>query len=239
MSSLKGFHVRCKSQFNGSPLVVIFTLHSKNSKTGNMVQSWILAEGQSPVATSRARKDFSICGSCRRRHSLGGDCYVSVGRAPQAIWKAYKRGIYPALDLRNPEHLRRLEGRPFRLGAYGDPVAVPFSVWADYLVYFKPSAWTGYTHSWRLPIADRFTVFLMASCDNEGDYQDATRAGWRTFRVRSSGQPLLPGEFECPASEQARNRATVSSVSPAVPVRANGTVVIKSDGTSYEVEWSR
>jgi hypothetical protein len=43
---------------------------------------------------------------------------------------------------------------------------------------------------------------VMASADSEKDRIDAILQGFRTFRVRTSVESILPGEFPCPASEE-------------------------------------
>lgn len=115
------------SVLDGQPIVVIATLNSRNSKTGDMVQTWILRSDINPVEASKTKQDASICGGCPHRHSLGGACYVNIGQAPLAVWKAYKRGAYPhVLEGDNEKYLK---GRFIRLGSYGDPAAVPVSIW--------------------------------------------------------------------------------------------------------------
>jgi hypothetical protein len=58
-----------------------------------------------------------------------------------------------------------------------------------------------YTHRW-----DRCDPFFknisMASCDSEQDRIRAKADGWRTFRVRGGSEPMMPGEFVCPASAE-------------------------------------
>lgn len=48
----------------------------------------------------------------------------------------------------------------------------------------------------------------MASVDNEWETRIARRLGWRTFRCRSTDEPLLTGEIMCPASEEAGKKTT-------------------------------
>ena len=45
------------SPFNGEPIVVIMTMKSKNRKTGNMIQVWILPENVSPMDAVKLRVD--------------------------------------------------------------------------------------------------------------------------------------------------------------------------------------
>ena len=48
----------------------------------------------------------------------------------------------------------------------------------------------------------------MASADSADDRMLAIAKGYRTFRVRTESEALLPGEFICPASEEAGKRLT-------------------------------
>jgi hypothetical protein len=132
-----------------------------------------------------------------------GTCYVNVTQAPQAVYKAVLQGTYPRFKPR--KHLRLFRGRVVRLGSYGDPAAVPLAVWER--VCAVAQHWTGYTHQWRT--CDRgYRRFLMASVETAGQRLQAMEKGYRTFRVRLASQPLEPGEFECPASEEAGKRLT-------------------------------
>ena len=101
---------------------------------------------------------------------------------------------------------------PLRLGTYGDPCAVPFSVWSPVLET-EGARWTGYTHQWRSPFVDpRWRDLVMASVDSPALYRKAKAAGWRTFRVRhwvkGTPQPILKGERTCPASKEAGHLTT-------------------------------
>jgi hypothetical protein len=53
------------SLIDHSPIVVIATYSDRNTKTGGMVQTYILADnGKSPIENNRTGGDFSICGNC-------------------------------------------------------------------------------------------------------------------------------------------------------------------------------
>lgn len=183
-----------------SPVALIITFDSTNRKTGPMDQAWILRTDVHPLLAINSGEDSAICGECRHRGPSRAErsCYVIVSFAPAGIFRAYKRGLYPRgapVDLR---------GRNLRMGAYGDPAAIPIDVWEPLLD--KLAGWTGYTHQWRT--ADRaFKRFLMASVDTEAECNEARADGWRTFRVRQT-ERLLPGEVVCPASAEAGHRTT-------------------------------
>ena len=48
----------------------------------------------SPIEAKPAKADVGNCGSSSKRQNLGGDCYVNLGQAPLAIYRAFKKGVY-------------------------------------------------------------------------------------------------------------------------------------------------
>ena len=186
------------SVLDGAPIVAIATMSTKNAKTGAMVQTWILRADMAPLAALEAKADVSVCGVCPQRRSIGGACYVNVGQAPQAVWKAYKRGSY-SHDW-NPE---TFAGRKIRLGAYGDPAAVPADVWAS--VLDRASGWTGYTHQIsHKNFQHELLKWVMVSADTPRQASALQGRGYRTFRVKAPGAPVLPGEITCPTEYNAQ-----------------------------------
>lgn len=191
------------SALDGAPIVVILTgivRPSQNRKTGPMVQSWILHRDVPPVEAIRSGDDASVCGDCPLRGILGARraCYVNVGQAPLAVWRAYQSGSYgPVASLDDARTAVR--ARAVRLGSYGDPAAAPLPLWEA--LASAARTWTGYTHQWRtVPRAERarWARLLMASTD-DSDTGDAWRAGWRTFRVGRPAGPADRSEVQCPA----------------------------------------
>jgi hypothetical protein len=206
---------RGPSLLDGKPIVVVaITKESKNAKTGNMVQTYILADnGKSPVESAHLLEDVSVCGDCKHRRGLGGSCYVNLGQGARSVMDGVMRGIYPSGRVADVGRLIR--GRKVRLGTYGDPMAVPAHVWLDLVEY--AAGHTGYTHQW-IPESDIVKSLLvmhpdqyetiralcMASVDNEDEWWYATYNNWRTFRVRGLGDAEVNDkEFVCPASEEA------------------------------------
>jgi hypothetical protein len=192
------------SKLDGEPIVVIATGlkgDSKNSKTGAMVQTYILRADIDPINAVRSGADASICGDCMHRGDGAGrkrSCYVTLYRGPRAVYAAYKRGSYPKVDAFTARKL--FAGKMIRLGAYGDPVAAPFALWKTAVADAK--GWTGYTHQWR-SVDPRWCELAMASADSLSDLQQAHAQGWRTFRVTSSAFENIRGlEIICPASEE-------------------------------------
>lgn len=212
-----GFFYKTVSQFNGKPIVVIFTgisRKNKNSKIGGeFIQGWVLDEKLNPIAASHARKDQSVCGKCPQRHSLRakdplkrkenvGGCYVNLAHGPHSIWKAYKNGSYVELDLNNPLHIQAFKGRKLRLGAYGDFSMIDFAFTDKLMHTCAITEWTGYTHQYNSDFAQPYKKYLMASVENEEQAKQAQINGWRTFRVRGEGEAKAKNEFICPASAE-------------------------------------
>jgi hypothetical protein len=206
---------RGPSMLDGSPIVVIATgtgKSSRNTKTGQLIQTWIMREDISPVDAIHSGADVSICGNCPHRGEIvdgrnkGRSCYVAVFQAPRNVWDSCRRGLYPSVSL--DEARETFAGKRVRLGAYGDPAAVPFEVWQSALA--ETEAHTGYTHQWR-SCDPRFASFVMASCDNQTDYAEAKARGYRTFRIRTADATLNKQEIVCPASKEAGFKTTCAS----------------------------
>ena len=206
--SMRGFiFYRGKSPIDAAPIVGIAVLRSKNVKTGDMVQTYILRADIHPMDAIKSADDVSICGDCVHR---GDDkrkrtCYVDVGKSVSAIYKAFKRGIYPDMS-RNLSHAAaQLKGRKVRLGAYGDPAMIPADIWLNLLS--QALDWTGYTHQWKEAFAIAHRELCMASSDSIEDRDIARSMGWRTFRVIAiNAAPKLDREIYCPASPEGGNK---------------------------------
>jgi len=210
------------SRLDGSPIVLIVTglkRKSSNRKTGAMVQSYILRRDVEPLEAIRVGLDGGICGSCRHRsRAAGGDgsCYVNVGQGPRAVYSCYERGGYPEVSPAECAERIAASGLGLRLGSYGDPAAVPLSVW---LPLIEAATWrTGYTHGWRgFP---EFAPYVMASVDSPGEAAEARVAGWSYFRVAARGDSQrIRGEARCPASEESGRRVTCA----VCPMRCSGS----------------
>lgn len=195
------------SMLDGAPIVVIavgLKQKSTNSKTGAMVQTYILRQDIPPIEAVKTGADESICGGCPHRGDGTGkkrSCYVTLMHGPRGVWNAYQNGRYPHAFKTIHELLR---DRMVRLGTYGDPAAAPIAVWRNAIQHAK--GWTGYTHQWR-DIHWRWRELVMASADSLVDMDEAHARGFRTFRVTPIGEgPVKGREFNCPASEEAGKR---------------------------------
>lgn len=194
------------SELDGRPIVAVLTLRSKNEKTGPMAQLWILCADVAPLDALRSGADSAICGDCPLRgdHGHGRSCYVQVARAPAAVWQAWRRGIYPV-------HLhpaRAGAGRRIRLGAYGDPAAVPAHILRA--LVSRADTHTGYTHMWdRADIAD----FVMASVHSAQGAATARARGYRVFwSGPEDGSPPAGERLQwCPATPERGYRLTCAT----------------------------
>ena len=193
------------SLLDDQPIVVIATYSKRNTKTGHVVQTYILREDMNPLEASKTGEDYSICGDCpmrgevttdpERKQAKGRRCYVNLGQGVLITWRAYKRGVYAEGSARDMGR-----GRFVRVGTYGDPAAVPSHVWDELLS--EAETWTAYTHQkpWRPDIA-------MQSADSYTEARMHWRAGRRTFRVIADlGQLDQTHEALCPASKEAGRR---------------------------------
>ena len=98
---------RGPSEIDGSPIVAIAIVKSSNTKTGNMVQTYILCDnGLDPMLNNKLGHDFSICGNCQFRgeavtidapgkHAKGRKCYVKLFQGVLNTWKHLQKGGYP------------------------------------------------------------------------------------------------------------------------------------------------
>lgn len=191
---------RGKSLIDGTtPIVGVLTGvldPSSNTKTGPMAQLWILREDKPAGRTLDTGEDAAVCGACPFAHKRG--CYVAP-MATAAIWKSVCAGTYGSVidpvegaKLLVRQH-RRGAIQGLRIGAYGDPVALPLGVVEDLATPLREAgaAITGYTHAWR----DAYRIsgqpepeagwrqWLMASCHHQADMLRAKLSGWRPYVI--------------------------------------------------------
>jgi len=196
---------RGPSVLDGSPIVAVATLKTSNGKTGNMVQVWILPDkGRNPLKAVQTNDNFGACGTCplqgvydeTKGKIVDRVCYVNLGQAPNAVYNGLERGIYPTYD--PARHEKTLLGRKMRLGAYGDPAALP----AALVAYLSDvgTGHTGYSHQllWmERGVADELAKRMMASCHTPAMRTEAKKRGYRTFTVLSD-HTQSDGDLECP-----------------------------------------
>ena len=202
------------SVLNGSPIALVAVFGSANSKTGDVVQTYIIDARNALAWSVHSGSDASVCGMCpHRRHPVTGErsCYVSLATGANVVSREYLSGRVPAM---RPEELRailRARKSVLRLGTYGDPAAVPQSVWEEIIpaqIGRLEIDVVGYTHQWDNPMMSYLRKYCMASCETEMGVYAARTLGWRTFRARRHDEPVMAGEIVCPASAEAGRKLT-------------------------------
>jgi hypothetical protein len=194
---------RGPSAFDDKPVVAIVSGAggaTRNQKTGPMAQLWILRADVAPHEAQKTGEDQSVCGDCSLRPLVAREqglpkCYVVTYQSANSTWRAHRD---EPEDLAGCAAFLRQAGASLRLGAYGDPAALPERVVRT--LAFASSGFTGYTHAWRNTRAMR--DLLMASVESEGQKQEAQALGWRTFRVRRPEDRVLSDEIICPAANE-------------------------------------
>ena len=202
-----GIIYRGPSEIDGEEITAIATYSNSNSKTGQVVQTYIIREDIDPREASKTGQDYSICGNCPMRGDVTTDparkiaknrkCYVNLGQGVLIVYKAYKRGVYQEASNCRSELGK---DRFVRIGTYGDPAAVPGIVWTQLLE--DATTWTAYTHQkpWRPDIA-------MQSADTHIEAKQHWAESRRTFRVIQNVDDLdKRNEILCPASKEAGRR---------------------------------
>lgn len=222
------------SMLDGSPIIAIATglkRGSSNTKTGGaLIQTWIIRADMSPMEAINSGADAAICGDCPHRgvvvdgrQNKGRSCYVRVPMAPTNVYKGFTRGIYGSTW-----SSATFKGKRIRLGSYGDPAAVPFEVWQA--VMSEADGGTGYTHQWRNH--PELAQYVMASADSLADKIAANAMGFRTFRVKSQLEQIMPKEVVCPAAKEAGQRTTCSACMACggLGAKARANIVINAHG---------
>jgi hypothetical protein len=183
-----------------------------------MLQTWVLNAEIDPISANRTGADESICGHCMHKGQAKNpkegrgfaekrSCYVNLVFAPNQIFKTYKRGGYPIVQKRADINDLGWE-KIIRLGAYGDPAAVPRDIWEDLLKY--SNGHTGYSHQIidnNLQLNQQFaplSEICMVSADSYEQAKIAWKAGFRTYRIVSDLSNIdRQKEILCPASKEA------------------------------------
>ena len=189
---------------DGTPTVLLATgvlTKSSNSKTGSMIQTFILRQDMKPIEAVNTGADVAICGDCPFRPIIAkqtGDasCYVTTWMLTK-LWESWRAGRVPTISADALGIIANDLGMGIRPGSYGDPAHVTVSIWAA----LGNNRGTSYTHQWR--VADiGLAQFAMASVQSVSEASEAHAAGWRTYRVDKENVGAGDGEIMCP--EQTR-----------------------------------
>ena len=201
------------SLIDHKPIVMIALLGSKNIKTGNMMQTYIIRSDIDPRLANKTGEDTSICGNCPmkgtptnepdRKQAKDRPCYVILGQGPLIVYNSYKAGKYPhAKDIASIG-----QDRVVRIGTYGDGSAVPKPI-VDQLLS-KSKGHTAYSHQSEVKQSGFDVNKYMISADSLGQAQKAWAKKHRTFRVIKDQKELdKNNEILCPASREAGQRTT-------------------------------
>ena len=198
------------SMLDGEPIIAILTGLSKasaNPKTGAMLQVWIMPRDVKPNDAVKTGADASVCGNCPLRPLLWKaaevkpskrPCYVKTFQAARSVWVANR--FLPVTDTIAARVL--IGGRKVRLGAWGDPAALPPELVTGIV---EGAHKTGYSHQWR---EHDLSDHVMASVHTLEEREQAIAAGYRTFRIIADVSEIVAGEISCPASKEAGARTT-------------------------------
>ena len=177
-----------------------------NDKTAEVLTLWVLPDtddGVKPLDAVRAGHDTATCGKCPYRSAAAGgndECYTREGASQVLSAGAASLARAPDAPVKVPPRVRRA-----RSAAYGDAAALPLEALQAWRTMRDELglAPLGYTHAWRT--RPDLMIDRMASVDSEAERLEAKALGWRTFRVRPQGAPLMAGERQCPAVEGVRD----------------------------------
>lgn len=188
------------SLIDGSPIVAVVakvgSARTSNRKLGkNTAQIYILDQRWAPHVGRANGTSRSICGGC----AIEDMCYVNL-RFVARVWDCWERGGY-TYDLEWAAEQIRKRKLISRVATFGDPSALPSDTMDWFVDETLPTI--GYTHHWKAPWTDDLLKHqVMASVESVEDARAAQEAGWRTYRVRDHGAPLLDNEIACPADDQ-------------------------------------
>jgi hypothetical protein len=150
--------------------------NAENPKTGNVPTAYI--------GTNKTEA-WDSCEGCALRESK--DCYAwfgSVRMGQASMFRGYalnpsRYTFKAAMANRSPS------ARMVRVGAIGDPARASHKTIKSIAkrVQALGMAFVGYTHHWREKRNSGLKLFLMASCDNIAQADEAVKAGWRATAI--------------------------------------------------------
>ncbi len=183
---------------NETPIMVVmscFDKDSANTKTGSTIQLYILPVHESPKDTyfsgSRA-----VCGDCKYNGNNG--CYVRWSHL-KSLWNSARN--QPVIPMKHAKEF--VKGLRVRVGAAGDPAAVPFSFWNTLLSSCENH--TGYTHQWNKDEFSSLSSLFVASTDSKEETKEANKRGWSTFEVIDNEEPS-ENSILCLATDETKSK---------------------------------
>ena len=196
------------SEIDGKPIVGIMTFVTTNTKLvgdegrSPAMQLWVIRSDMHPADALATGEDHSICGDCALKGTSGKQrvCYVNPNPV-FTIYKRYREGGYTRGEPGAAIAAARRGTKLLRLGAYGDPAALPAWLIMQFcrLAELFQIRYVGYTHQWRT-CDQRLKEHLMASCDSLTDFTAAKGLGWRAFTAGLAPEAPHFG-IVCPATQ--------------------------------------
>lgn len=195
--------------FRKNGLIFNFQFSTNNSKTGAMVQNYILPENWILSNDNLENlSDEKICFDCPHSQSNKGTCYVRKGMSNLGLISKVKSLRKRGLD-KIPEFsekietklLGKIDGKAVRFGAYGEPILLGEKLVEK--ITKKAKFWTGYTHQWHTN--NWAKNYFMASVETEKLAEASHKLGFRSFFV---GQTDNKNFVTCPASKESGKKTT-------------------------------
>jgi len=234
-ASKQGVFFKTTSVLTGDDILVAFQMSpSKNSKLGDMVQVWIMPADEKPTDSINSGLQKAVCGSCWFASSK--TCYVNP--APiNSVYGAIQRGSYRELTNDDAGHqalAAALYGRFVRVGAWGDPAAMPWNLMAS--IVDSAKGHTSYTHQADHPNYDsRFNDVCMVSVESAKQAQRLQAVGVRTFRARTEFGQLTEAEIECPSVSSGLNCDECRLCDGKEAKRGNVSISVPVHGLDWKV----
>ena len=116
------------------------------------------------------------------------------------MWKYHRNK--PVISPEDFGAMVAVSGSPLRLGAYGEPVAIPMEFWKPAInaTIENKMGFTGYSHQWSNPQFQMWSEFLMASIHSTSEIRKASKLGWRYFRSSTDGH--VDWDVRCPEPDK-------------------------------------
>jgi hypothetical protein len=195
------------------------TTNAKISDGSHLVQTYTFSVKQWELATTQ--KGFGIkaffaldqanCLDCPFSMSNGnGGCYTHkfqqyVGFV--SLLRSIKReDLSPFNDLKFKQLVQMSMRSYVRFGTYGEPSLIDKNVVAAMVAVAK--TWTGYTHQWAKPWAQKYGDYFMASVHNQAEAEQAKSKSYRSFIASNDNSE---DAVSCPASKEAGFKSNCAS----------------------------
>ena len=186
------------SELTGEPILAFnFIGNSKNAKIGYAFNYTIYVPKERQENLDNMQ-DESVCGNCPLKKKETKTCYV----LPYQLLTARKwTEWYHAgeIELVKPSGFSAARTRPYlRLGMTGDPASVPVDLTRKLMASYERTIC--YTHQYLF--AEPLRDFSLISTQSRKHAELLQKRGFRTARISSDGEDLLPNEVVCTAQRQ-------------------------------------